>query len=61
MTREELDDIADDYGYQHYHCPRHGGFWSDSGPYCAYCPNDKDPEEDSKEEEEGDGESSEAE
>ena len=45
MTSEEKDDLAEDYGYIHYRCPRHGGFWSDSGPYCEYCPHEKEEEE----------------
>ena len=42
--REEMEDA---YGYQHYHCRKHGGFWSDSGPYCEGC-GDPEPEDEAE-------------
>ena len=42
---------AEDLGYIHYTCRRHGGFWSDSGPCCPSCPDPGPAEEDEPSEE----------
>jgi len=39
---------ADDHGYMRYRCPKHGPFWSDSGPHCEQC-GDPEPEEEETE------------
>ena len=28
---------ADDHGYWHGICPRHGSFWTDTGSGCEFC------------------------
>ena len=46
MTQEEREDRAEQLGYMSYRCPRHGQFYSDSGPVgnCPGCGPEPEPE-----------------
>ena len=37
---DNLTEWAEDHGYSRYRCRQHGGFWSDTGAVCPYCPDD---------------------
>ena len=49
INREEW---AEDHGYMHYRCRKHGPFWSDSGPHCEQCGEPEDEENEKNEENE---------